>query len=141
MKIDGSCHCGSLIYEAEVSPEHVYICHCTDCQLLGGSAFRIRVLSQESAFRFTRGNPSIYEKLTERGDKRAQAFCGTCGTSICGFGSSEESPLSINAASCSQRNELVPKLQVWCRSALSWVDDIGSIPKHHEQPAVPRSGK
>lgn len=138
MKIDGSCHCGALRYEAEVNPEHVGICHCTDCQLLGGSAFRVRVLSRKSSFRFTRGEPRIYEKTTEKGEKRAQAFCATCGTSICGFGASEESPFSINAASCRQRKELVPKVQIWCRSALSWVDDIGALPKHQEQAALPR---
>ena len=40
MKIDGGCHCGYIAYEAEVDPDKVRICHCTDCQTLSGSAFR-----------------------------------------------------------------------------------------------------
>jgi len=48
MKIDGACHCGEVKYEAEVDPEKVAICDCTDCQSLSGSAFRINVFVDES---------------------------------------------------------------------------------------------
>jgi len=41
MKIDGGCLCGHITYEAEIDPAQVSICHCTDCQTLSGSAFRI----------------------------------------------------------------------------------------------------
>ncbi len=40
MKIDGACHCGNISYEAEIDPENVAICHCVDCQILSGSAYR-----------------------------------------------------------------------------------------------------
>jgi hypothetical protein len=43
MKIDGHCHCGRISFEAEVDPNAVTICHCTDCQTLTGSAFRANV--------------------------------------------------------------------------------------------------
>ena len=32
MRIDGGCHCGHITYEAEINPDDVIICHCTDCQ-------------------------------------------------------------------------------------------------------------
>ncbi len=34
MNIEGGCHCGALRYEAQIDPEGVGICHCTDCQTL-----------------------------------------------------------------------------------------------------------
>ncbi len=40
MKIDGRCHCGYITYEAEIDPEKVMICHCSDCQTLSGSTDR-----------------------------------------------------------------------------------------------------
>lgn len=43
MKADGHCLCGYLTYEAEVDADQVEICHCTDCQTLSGSAFRVTV--------------------------------------------------------------------------------------------------
>jgi hypothetical protein len=45
MKIDGHCHCGRITFEAEVDPNTITICHCTDCQMLTGSAFRANVLA------------------------------------------------------------------------------------------------
>jgi len=35
-----------------------------------------------------------------------------------------------------QRNELVPKVQVWCRSEQDWVADLSSIPKVDRQPQL-----
>ncbi len=43
MKVEGRCHCGQITYEATVDPEKVSICHCTDCQMLTGSAYRATV--------------------------------------------------------------------------------------------------
>jgi hypothetical protein len=43
MKIDGGCHCGYITYEVEADPQKPFICHCTDCQELSGSAFRIGI--------------------------------------------------------------------------------------------------
>ena len=43
MQIDGSCHCGLISFTAEVDPSRVVVCHCSDCQVLSGSSFRIIV--------------------------------------------------------------------------------------------------
>jgi hypothetical protein len=37
MKIDGRWHCGAITYEAEIDPDMVALCHCTDCQTWSGS--------------------------------------------------------------------------------------------------------
>ncbi len=50
MKIDGGCHCGNITYSAEIDPETVGICHCTDCQTLTGSAFRTSVRANKETF-------------------------------------------------------------------------------------------
>lgn len=56
MQIDGRCHCGFISYEAEIDPEKVMICHCTDCQTLSGSAFRTVALRREGEFNLLSGN-------------------------------------------------------------------------------------
>ena len=43
MKIDGGCHCGAIAYEATIDPSRIGICHCIDCQILSGTAFRTAV--------------------------------------------------------------------------------------------------
>lgn len=82
MKIDGSCHCGAIAFEAEIDPERVRVCHCSDCQKLSGTAFRVVAPCDEPAFRLTRGAPRIYVKIAESGSRRQQAFCGDCGSPV-----------------------------------------------------------
>jgi len=43
LRVHGSCHCGAISYEATVDTERVTICHCTDCQNLTGTAYRVSV--------------------------------------------------------------------------------------------------
>ena len=43
MKIDGKCHCGNITFVAETDPGQVIICHCTDCQTLTGTPYRVVV--------------------------------------------------------------------------------------------------
>ena len=30
MKIQGGCHCGKIVYKAEIDPKNVWLCHCTE---------------------------------------------------------------------------------------------------------------
>jgi hypothetical protein len=118
MKIDGGCHCGAITYEAEVDPDKVTVCHCTDCQTLSGSAFRVVVLTDR--FRLLGGEPKIYLKTGESGRKRVQSFCANCGTPIYSADAAAPEIYSIRLGTVRQRAELPPKVQIWCRSALPW---------------------
>ena len=62
MKVDGKCLCGFLTYEAQVDPQSVLICNCTDCQTLSGSAFRVTV--QATDFRLLSGTPTTVGSST-----------------------------------------------------------------------------
>ena len=55
MRIDGACHCGAITYEAEIDPAGVRLCHCTDCQTLSGSAFRVTVSATNGSFTLLSG--------------------------------------------------------------------------------------
>ena len=130
MKIDGACHCGNVSYRAEVDPQDVIICHCTDCQAISGSAFRTVVFSQETSFELLGAAPKIYIKTADSGAKREMAFCANCGAHIyatsVGAGARR---LGLRVGTVRQRGELPPKAQHWCKSAQSWVTEIGEIPR------------
>jgi len=132
MKIDGGCHCGKITYTAEVDPENVGICHCTDCQTLSGTAFRVSVSAAKEAFHLN-GEPKIYIKTAESGGKRAQAFCPECGTPIYATAASDPQIFNIRVGTVHQRAELRPKTQGWHRSARDWVNDLQSLPKFAKQ--------
>jgi hypothetical protein len=135
MKVDGGCHCGAIRYAAEIEPEHVVICHCTDCQTLSGSAFRVVARTREGTFRLTAGAPRIYVKTGESGTRRQQSFCPDCGSPIysTGVGEGQQKVHSIRVGTIRQRAELIPKAQVWHRSAQQWVGDIAPLPASEKQ--------
>ena len=56
MKIDGACHCGSITYTAEIDPENVGLCHCTDCQTLSGQHFAPSVRANKETFHLEADN-------------------------------------------------------------------------------------
>jgi hypothetical protein len=134
MKVDGACHCGKVAYQAEVDPDAVGICHCTDCQNLTGSVYRANIQAPASAFTMLRGEPKIYIKTTaESGNKRAHAFCPDCGSPIYAAAIENPQTYSLRIGSIKQRAELHPKRQIWCRSALPWSMDLTGIKKLDRQ--------
>lgn len=133
MKVEGSCHCGNIRYEAVVDPERVTICHCTDCQALTGSAYRVSVPVSVDAFSLLTGSPTIYVKISESGAKRAQAFCPNCGSPLYTYAADQPKTYGLRVGCISQRHELVPRKQIWCRSALAWSMTISSIAKKERE--------
>jgi hypothetical protein len=133
MKIDGRCHCGAITYEAEIDPAKVLVCHCTDCQSLSGSAFRVAVLAEGDSFKLRSGQPKVYVKTTaESGTLRDQAFCPDCGSPIYASAAGGKPPLSIRVGTIRQREQLIPRKQVWFRSAQHWLSDLGAVAKHEK---------
>lgn len=129
MKITGRCHCGQITYEAEVDPASVGICHCTDCQKLSGSPYRVTARAKASDMRLLSGEPTIYVKTAQSGRERLQAFCGECGSQLYATGVGEAAGIiGLRWGSIDQRADLAPKRQVWRRSAASWCQDLGAIP-------------
>ena len=127
MKVDGQCHCGQIRYEAQADADKVSICHCTDCQSLTGSAYRVSVPVAAADFKLLSGAPKIYIKTAESGNQRAQAFCGNCGSPIYAADPVNPKSFSIRVGTLTQRDTLPPMRQIWCRSALPWTADIRGL--------------
>lgn len=134
MKVDGSCHCGHITYSAEVDTEAAMICHCTDCQTLSGSAYRTVLPTPDKDFRLLSGELKTYVKTAQSGRRRAQTFCPECGSPIYAA-SVDEGPkmLNLRVGTIKQRAALIPRLQVWHRSALPWAQDIHDVPAREMQ--------
>jgi hypothetical protein len=129
MKVDGQCLCGDLRYEADVDADTAHICHCTDCQTLSGSAFRVTVFVNDKSFRISSGKATTYIKVAASGRRRELGFCPRCGTSIYSRPADGEAGyFGLRVGSLRQRDVLVPKTQCWRRSAQRWTSSIGEIP-------------
>ncbi len=128
MKIDGQCHCGAVTYEAEVDPQQVSICHCTDCQTFTGSPYRVTVICSAEQVRMTGQPPKIYAKTGDNGRTRFQHFCGECGSPLFTSGEGGPDDWGIRWGSIRQRDQLKPMRQIWCRSAAPWINDLKGLP-------------
>lgn len=129
MRITGRCHCGAIAYDADIDPEKVSICHCTDCQKLSGSPFRVTVATGRENIRISGGEPRLYVKTGDSGRKRLQYFCGDCGAPLFVTGTGEAAEIwGIRWGSIDQRLELQPQRQIWCNSAVDWLSGIPALP-------------
>jgi hypothetical protein len=135
MKVEGQCHCGAIAYEADVEPGTIGICHCTDCQMQSGSAFRMNIPAPADQFRILRGDPKKYIKTADSGAKRIHAFCDNCGGPI--YSSAVENPqsYSLRVGALKQRHELgQPARQIWTRRRFEWIPRIESVQAFDGQP-------
>jgi hypothetical protein len=134
MKVDGSCQCGAITFEAEVDPQRASMCHCTDCQKFAGSAFRTSIPAQEGTFKILTGEPKVYVKTAESGAKRAQGFCGNCGCSIYATAPGEGPKIyNLRIGVLRQSAQLPPRRQIWYRSHHPWLADLPAIPVMEKQ--------
>ena len=133
MRITGGCHCGAIKYEAEIDSAAVGLCHCMDCQVMSGSAFRATVPVKQEGFKLT-GTPKVYVKTAQSGNKRAQAFCPNCGTHLYATSVEDQKVFGVRVGTSDQRAELKPMRQIWCQSAQPWAQNIESLPKTARQP-------
>ncbi len=133
--VDGSCHCGNIKFEAEIDLDKVTICHCTDCQRMTGAAFRTVVPAIKNSFKLLQGEPSTYLKIAESGNRRIQAFCPNCGTSIYATSEFNQEIFGLRVGTLNQRSEIAPKKQIWHRSVMPWVSEIDNLPKFEKQPS------
>jgi hypothetical protein len=133
MNVTGGCHCGAIRFEADVDPERVGICHCTDCQRLSGAPYRASAAAPADRVSFSGGEPSIYIKTADSGRKRAQAFCPACGSPLYATGAEDRATLNIRLGAIDQRDQLTPIRQIWCRSAQPWTADLSALPCKQDQ--------
>jgi hypothetical protein len=129
MHIDGQCHCGHVRYEAEIDPESVTICHCSDCQRLTGGAYRVTVTAASDKVKLTASPPKLYTKYAQSGRARLLSFCPECGSPLFSTGEGKYAARTgIRIGTINQRRELTPRKQIWCRSALPWIHELAGVP-------------
>ena len=133
MKVEGKCHCGKISYSAEVDPDKVTICHCSDCQNLSGSPYRASVPAPAQTFELRSGTPKTYVKTAESGTRRVHAFCADCGSPVYSCAISDPPFYSLRVGCLDQRAVLAPTKRIWCQSQLSWSTNLGGMAQINRQ--------
>jgi hypothetical protein len=130
MKVHGAFHCGAIAYEAEIDPEQVILCHCSDCQSLSGAPYRSVVFTLPGAFELLKGELKTYVKTADSGNKRAQTFCPDCGSPIYASSLGDGPKVyGLRVGAIAERDRLKPKAQYYLHSAQDWVQDLSGLEK------------
>ncbi|WP_425594399.1 GFA family protein [Qipengyuania xiamenensis] len=118
-----------------MDPGHVGICHCRDCQIFSGSAFRTVGAVAPANFRFTKGHPVYFDKVGDLGGTRRMAFCGECGTHICALPADNSAfPfISLRTSTADQFEQLVPVVEGFCASKVSWLPALEGMQQYQKQ--------
>jgi len=127
MKVDGRCHCGRITYQAEIDPDQVVICHCTDCQTFSSAPYRVSVFGVPAECFHLEGTPKTYIKTGGSGREVRVAFCGDCGTALYSTKNDIEGPFNLRVGAIRQRSGLIPKMQGFCGSGMPWAANIEGI--------------
>jgi len=132
LSVTGRCHCGAVSLVAEVNPARVFVCHCADCQVLTGSAFRVVAPVMPGSLQVT-GNVKGYARTADSGAVRWQYFCPECGTPLYAGSQDGTGLATVRVGVLAERDRLPPSAQLWRRSALPWVDGLGGVPACEQQ--------
>ena len=132
MDVTGHCFCGHIQYTATIDDSLVAICHCTSCQRNSGTAYGVVVQVVNDSFNLLSGELKSHEAVADSGNLRSRTFCPECGTRIYATTVGAESPfVGLRVGTCDQRDQLVPNIQMWCRSAQPWaiLDGVKQLEK------------
>ena len=95
----GGCACGAVRYECGAAPLRMVNCHCRDCQLASGGAYSPTAIASREAFKLTKGETAVFEKIAESGNTAYREFCAFCGTPLFASSSGGKALIGIKAAS------------------------------------------
>lgn len=134
MLVHGACQCGAVRFTAEIDPARVVVCHCTDCQVMSGGAFRVSSPAAMATLALE-GTTKAHLKTADSGNRRAMVFCPECGTHLYAAPAENPTVAMIRLGCVAERAALAPTLQIWTHSALPWLGELDAVPGVPGQPA------
>lgn len=125
--ITGSCHCGTVQWQATL-PSHVALnCHCNLCRSLSGADYSSWLIFPEAQFRILTGadNTTAYQAT----EKFQRTFCRSCGSTItCVNNDKFPQHIYVAKGNITSAYDQGPDVQVYTQDKASWVAIDEAIP-------------
>ena len=117
----GHCLCGAITYRVDVEPMITANCHCRDCQRQTGTAFSVLVAVPRASLHID-GDIATHTTVgTDTHLNVRRQFCSNCGSPIVSLPDMTPDLAFIKAGTLDDTTMLVPEMDVWCDSAMTWV--------------------
>ena len=124
--IKGSCLCGGVKFEIDEARSLTY-CHCSNCRKLSGAHIASYVHVDADKFRFVAGEDLIQSFESAPGSFRN--FCRVCSSTVPGK-AAYLTTVSIPAGLFDDDPGVRPKLHVFVRSKMPWVEINDGLPQY-----------
>ena len=79
--IEARCNCGALAVEVPGPSQLIVACHCTECQRLTGSPFRVGAFYPAKDVKIS-GAANEFARDGSTGGKVRNSFCPNCGSTV-----------------------------------------------------------
>ena len=131
MNLTGGCHCGAVRYAVSGEPQHVALCHCSDCRRSAGAPMVGWAAFAEGEFTLTQGKPT---KFNSSGSAM-RYFCPDCGTGVY-YTNAEYLPgiVDIQSATLDDPDALPPGAHIQTAERLKWMETAHELPAFERFP-------
>lgn len=131
MAHQGGCHCGAVRYEVNGVPQHVALCHCSDCRKSSGAPMVAWAAFTEDQFRLVEGEPVTFNSS----GTAMRSFCAQCGTGLY-YRNAEILPgiVDIQSATLDEPDALPPAIHIQVAERIGWMADAHSLPMFERYP-------
>jgi len=114
----GGCRCGAVRYRAMGTPDFQGLCHCRDCQRLGGGG-HVGFICFPSAAVTIEGETLVRTGIGGSG-RAARHYCPACLGQIFGTGEMMPGKTNIYAGSLDEPARFQPTFAIFVRSRPPW---------------------
>jgi hypothetical protein len=131
MTHQGGCHCGAVRYEVSGDPQHVALCHCSDCRKSSGAPMVAWAAYTEEQFKLVEGDPVTFNSS----GSAMRSFCPKCGSGLY-YRNAEFLPgiVDIQSATLDDPDALPPGAHIQTAERLGWMNSAHSLPEFERFP-------
>jgi hypothetical protein len=131
--LKGRCACHAVEYEVSDDFVVAFICHCSNCRAMTGSAFLPWGEIEREKFNITKGAASLTLLGEEREDHEMR--CGVCWSLVCWTRTTREGAyVRVPYGTLVDEPALKPMGHMFVGSKAPWYEILDDLPQHDEYP-------
>jgi hypothetical protein len=131
MTYTGGCHCGAVRYEVRGTPQHVALCHCSDCRRSAGAPMVCWVAFNEEEMTLIQGETKTFNSS----GTALRSFCPECGSGLF-YRNAAYLPgiVDIQSATLDDPAALPAQSHIQTAERINWMTDVHNLPSFERFP-------
>lgn len=133
MDHEGGCHCGAVRYRVSGKPQHVALCHCSDCRKSAGAPVVAWVAFAAGDFAVEQGEVTTHNSS----GATYRTFCPRCGSGLWSW-NEEMLPglIDIQSATLDDPDAFAPQAHIQTAERIGWMAGAHGLPEFERYPEI-----